>query len=405
MQIAPLVFKRQFDHFEQQVVSESSQSFRSFHQGLPSDWEEYKDRVWHEAQEQLAVNTWKEKDVGTGRIRDAVISAIEIKRSKTLRNNLVQWEGKHGPKSRSHLAIIEASGDVAEQFEQWAFAFYGDDVNPKSAFEELVGLVGKRYDLVAYLFFLKDRHRFLPIGTTTIDQAFSMLGVDLVTTRKCSWENYSHFIATISEVQRLLVDVAGVTNVSLLDAHSFCWLLAKLDGDAGSGIEIPAPKLLSNLAAATVKPRDEPAEFNVFTEEDFARKEENQRRLGRLAQDIALASEERRLREAGHLNPSEVVFPVWDEPGRGYDILSAELDNSPRHIEVKAARRATDGTLKFIVSSNEIEKSRSLANYWFYLIVGTDSESPEILLVSGQDVLEEYLTARTFEASFSAERE
>lgn len=400
MQISPLVFQRQFEHFNQQVVSKSGQPFRSFHQGLPSEWEEYKERVWHEAQEQLAVNTWREKDVGTGRILKAVISAIEINRSKTLRNNLVAWDGRRGPQSRSHLALVEASQVETVQLEQWAFDFYRDEVTPQS-FEKLVDLVGKRYDLVAYLFFLKDRHRFLPIGTTTFDEAFSMLGVDLITTRKCSWENYSRFISTISEVQRLLVDVAGVTNVSLLDAHSFCWMLARLDSAAGPGIEIPAPELLSNLAAATKKPRGEPTKFNVFTAEDFARKEENQRRVGELAQVIALASEERRLREAGHSYPSEVVSSVWNEPGRGYDILSAELDESPRHVEVKAARRTSDGTLSFILSANEFEKSRTLPNYWFYLVVGTDTNSPRILMVPGPDMLENYLTAKTFEASFS----
>ena len=115
-----------------------------------------------------------------------------------------------------------------------------------------------------------------------------------------------------------------------------------------------------------------------------------------------MKSEMDRLGKAGHADPSSVVLPVWDEPARGYDILSAEMNGDPRHVEVKAARRKSDGTLSFILSLNEFEKSRSLDNYWFYLVIGADSESPDILAVPGQEVLEQYLKPTTFEASFIA---
>ena len=403
MHISAGVFKRQFDHFNDEVIRRSGEPFRSFQDGMPSNWEEYKDRVWHEAQERLAFNAWRQKDIGTGRILKAVIDAIEIKVSKNFRNNLVAWDARRGPKSRAHLPLIEASPSEAERIEQWAFDFYGDTSSePEVAFDELVGLVGKRYALVGYLFFLKSRDKYLPIGTTTFDKAFSMLEVDLVTTRQCSWENYCSYIETISQVQRLLVEVAGVPGARLLDGHSFCWMMATLETVAGPGVAISEPKLLSNLKAAKEISRNEPTTFRVVPEEHFIQRELNQRRLGRLAQDAAMKSEMDRLGKAGHADPSSVVLSVWDEPARGYDILSAEMNGDPRHVEVKAARRKSDGTLSFILSLNEFEKSRSLDNYWFYLVIGADSESPDILAVPGQEVLEQYLKATTFEASFIA---
>jgi predicted nucleotidyltransferase len=40
------------------------------------------------------------------------------------------------------------------------------------------------------------------------------------------------------------------------------------------------------------------------------------------------------------LRDGRSIQPVWHEPKRGYDILSSELDGTPRHIEVKAARKS-----------------------------------------------------------------
>lgn len=403
MHISAVVFKRQFDHFNNQILEEDGQPFRSFQEGTPGKWEGGKEDIWHEAQKQLDCSTWTAKEIGTGQILQRVRSAIEINESKTLRNYLVAWDERRGPDSRSHRALVEASPTETKTLEQWFFDFYkGNASDPQAAFETLVELVGQRYDLVAYVFFLKNRRKYLPIGTTTFDTAFSMLGLDLVTARKCSWENYSQFLAAISEVRRLLVEVAGLSDATLLDGHSFCWMLARLETPPPAAGVVPAPQPLSTLTAAEVNSLNEPTTFNVVTEDDFIRREANQRRLGRLAQDTALESEKNRLIEAGHADPSSVVRPVWDEPARGYDILSAEIDGSPRHIEVKAARQSSGGTLSFLLSSNEFEKSHSLPNYWFYLVIKADSDSPKILSIPGKDVLKKYLTAKTFEASFSA---
>lgn len=78
---------------------------------------------------------------------------------------------------------------------------------------------------LAYLFFLKDMRRFMPIRPTIFDRAFKVLGIDLVTARKCSWENYQRFNAALREVRSALALAADLTRVRLIDAHSFCWML------------------------------------------------------------------------------------------------------------------------------------------------------------------------------------
>ena len=68
--------------------------------------------------------------------------------------------------------------------------------------------------------------RFMPILPTNFDRVFHDLGIDLVTVRNCSWNNYQRFNAALSDVRRALTEMEGLTKVRLIDAHSFCWILA-----------------------------------------------------------------------------------------------------------------------------------------------------------------------------------
>jgi len=58
---------------------------------------------------------------------------------------------------------------------------------------------------------------------------------------------------------------------------------------------------------------------------------------------------------------------------RGYDILSQEIDGCPRHVEVKAAR-AAGNRFSFFLTENERAKACILPNYYFYLVMGAESE-------------------------------
>ena len=73
----------------------------------------------------------------------------------------------------------------------------------------------------------------MPIQPTTFDRAFRDLGIDLVTVRNCSWENYQRFNTALRGVQGALEEKGGLTKIRLIDAHSFCWMLARQLRDDG----------------------------------------------------------------------------------------------------------------------------------------------------------------------------
>lgn len=158
--LGALTFQAQFSRFEKQVRQNSGgQSFTSFLDGLPAEWEDYKQDVRAEALRRLKIPTWKKTEVGKGMILKRVIEAIEIHEpARDLRNNLVAWQNRYGHKAKSHRALLEAQADAGARrdLEQWAFDFFHDRSAHDEAFERFRQLAGDRYDLVAYLFFLKD---------------------------------------------------------------------------------------------------------------------------------------------------------------------------------------------------------------------------------------------------------
>jgi hypothetical protein len=81
------------------------------------------------------------------------------------------------------------------------------------------------------LFFLKDWDRFVPISPKTFDRAFELLGIDLTTSKHCSWQNYTQFNDAIRSIQDALKDVTGLGEIRMIDAHSFCWMLVRLPQD------------------------------------------------------------------------------------------------------------------------------------------------------------------------------
>ncbi len=162
MDIDEDVFKKQFNVFKERVASKSGKPFVSFHEGLPHEWESYKEPLRKKALVRLNPGKWEQSTIGKGNILASLISAIEIpKEGNDDRNNLVEWTGRYGQKSKSHSALINAKDNqqLRDQIEAWAFTFYRTDIEPDVAFKSLRSLVGSHYDLVAYLFFLKKTPR------------------------------------------------------------------------------------------------------------------------------------------------------------------------------------------------------------------------------------------------------
>jgi hypothetical protein len=221
MRLSALTFQQRFLQFEERVRRRSrGKPFTSFREGLPADQEDYKEDVRNEGLRRLGFDKWKSADVGSGRILKQTINAIEIDGL----NNLVRWQNRWGHDNRSHRALLDArsSPSARRNFERWLLEFFRSLEEEANAFESFRRLAGDRYDLLAYLFFLKDWNRFMPIAPVTFDKAFKLQGIELVTRRRCSWDNYALYNAALVEVQDALRNVAGIPDARLIDAHSFC---------------------------------------------------------------------------------------------------------------------------------------------------------------------------------------
>lgn len=222
-QLDPWLFQLHFRAFRKFVETQSNVPFRSFpSHPYTEEQEGYKYEVYRNGRAALTSSTWNRADIGRGNIADAVVRAIELKA-----NNLVEWHGRFGPNSVLHrrfvLAREQPGSDDCVQIESALFDLYhGPETEPP--FSRLIELIGAQYAVLAYLCFLKDRARYLPIATTRFDQAFELLGAPFKTAQHCSWTNYTTYLDLIGQLQRMLVEELGV-EVSLLDAHSFAWIL------------------------------------------------------------------------------------------------------------------------------------------------------------------------------------
>jgi hypothetical protein len=232
MSIEQEPFRLAFQQFTSLVKKyDRDHPFTNFSEGLVAAFEEYKPRLRDYARSLLALDDWTEAGIGTGGILERVIASVEIQDSrKNLTNNLVFWQNRYGHATREHRALLEARNDKNAQYaiEKTLFELYRTDNDEAIIFDRLSELLDRKYPLLAYLFFLKDINRFCPIQPTGYDRAFRELGVNLTTLRNCSSENYFSYNEVLREVRSALENVAGLKNVRLIDAHSFCWVYVTL---------------------------------------------------------------------------------------------------------------------------------------------------------------------------------
>lgn len=217
-----VLYDRQFAAFREFVAEKSGVPLMSFASNPYTEEQEgYKRDIYRAGRHELRFTTWKESDVGKGWIAEATINAIQVPK-----NNLVPWQGRFGAEARPHRPLFDAKNNDGQmrEIEDCLFKLYRTE-QPKESFTALVEIFGRTYPLLAYLFFLKDRSRYLPIAPTFFDRAFELLGADFKTSHRCSWENYTTFLGLIGELRSMLSEsLSG--GVDALDAHSFAWILS-----------------------------------------------------------------------------------------------------------------------------------------------------------------------------------
>lgn len=216
-----------FREFSDLLDLKSGEGFVSFRQGLPAVWESYKPKLRDHALTLLDAGSWDETTIGSGNILGHVVSAIEI-RDASLNNNLLTWDGRYGPDSRDHAALIDATASKRSLLENLFFKLYRGDGDVGGLFDAIAAQTGYKYPMMAYLFFLKDSHTYMPIQPTGFDRVFAAFGIELRTLRQCSWENYSAFNSALQDLRPKISQHFNVTDVALIDAHSLCWIYSTL---------------------------------------------------------------------------------------------------------------------------------------------------------------------------------
>ena len=93
-------------------------------------------------------------------------------------------------------------------------------------FDEIVKIVGGKFDSLAYVYFLKNPGQYMPIVPQTFADVFAKLGVNIVFASQCCWSKYAEYNALV-KMQQDFLQTRVNHDFSLIDAHSFLWRLCK----------------------------------------------------------------------------------------------------------------------------------------------------------------------------------
>jgi hypothetical protein len=111
---------------------------------------------------------------------------------------------------------------------------------------------------------------------------------------------------------------------------------------------------------------------------DFEKENRKNKRLGDRGEKVVLLAEKDYLTKSGKKDLAQNVKQVSKEDDSlGYDILSYELDGSEKYIEVKSTKSKV-GTANFLISDNQIRKSKSKDNFFIYVVFESNQKNPKI---------------------------
>ena len=187
---------------------------------FPGNEEEYKVEVATMAKGKLCSSEWDESWIGTGKISEYVRRAVAVK-NQNLVNSYQQMHLQDccNPNSKKYRSDSERA----------LFDIYcGSD--DEEAFKQAVKTFGASYDLIAYLFYIKEPEKYLPIHSRSLEKGLKYLGIEYSLAKKCSWDNYDVFIKIIGEIQQIMnehLPLKEKNSVRLIDAHSFVWIISQ----------------------------------------------------------------------------------------------------------------------------------------------------------------------------------
>ena len=179
--------------------------------------EDYKSRIAEEARKELNYSGWNESWIGSGKIAECAKRAMGKAGNLVNKNQQIDFRNRLDPEHPKYRP----------EAERVLFDLYRNPLIEESvSFENAVRVFGGKYDTIAFLFFIKDDSRFLPISTGHFDKGFEILNINYSTSYHCEWTNYQGFIGILKEIRTVMEDMLPMQGTPrLIDAHSFVWII------------------------------------------------------------------------------------------------------------------------------------------------------------------------------------
>lgn len=172
------------------------------------------------------IDAWNNQ---TERIRQGRVSYVDAVLEALPGVNLVSYRQKKNIEER-----LKAQG--SETFETALNDLFEGD-NDQQAFGEIVDSIGGYYDVIGFLFFLKNPNEYMPIRSELFEERLRLLGVDAHLSHNCSWENYLQYNDWIDEIYKYLHQNMNDA-VQKIDAHSFLWVVPGLSAYIDNDVQI-----------------------------------------------------------------------------------------------------------------------------------------------------------------------
>ena len=180
--------------------------------------EEYKTQIYHEVKHLFNSAKIQKRDIGTGKIAELLCQAIKKSQNLIYHINALHFIDK--------ITELKKDESQLDKIEGLFYYLYFDSgvYSEQDLFNQIKDAFGGNYDVLAYLFYIKDYTRFFPIRSSSFDERFEMLSIDFQTSHNCTWDNYQEFISIILEIKLHLEEYYGFS-LRPIDAHSFLWQL------------------------------------------------------------------------------------------------------------------------------------------------------------------------------------
>lgn len=183
--------------------------------------ENYKTRIAFKAQDVLQYERWTEKWIDNGEILNCSTRAMSCAENLVNKHQQIDFKNK----------LIKSNHETQMSLARVIYNIYKSkgEKEEARAFGEAVSAFGGKYDTIAYLFFIKDSSRFLPISTGHLEKSMKSVGFEYKLSGNCSWENYIGFLDIANGIKDLMAQVLPVDEIRLIDAHSFLWVIGEGD--------------------------------------------------------------------------------------------------------------------------------------------------------------------------------